>query len=64
MYENELDKMRERMLRETEEFLTRSLKDRENASRKQAGSAPVADIMDRDPRHEIGPKKDRTVTGW
>ena len=64
MYENELDKMRERMLRETEEFLTRNLKARENASRKQAGSAPVADIMDRDPRREIGPKKDWAVTCW
>ena len=43
VHDNRLAKMRERMLRETEEFLTRSLKARENASRKQISVAALAD---------------------
>ena len=52
MYEKEFDKMRERMLRETEEFLTRCLKARENASTKQVSLAAVADIRAKIGRNE------------
>jgi hypothetical protein len=44
VYHKESDKMRERMLRETEEFLTRWLKRRESTSGKQVSLAAVADV--------------------